>query len=128
MFLSYFLKYFVLILFRRKVEDLQFRIDKESITKGDLEVKPHQPSKASAGAVFRNMDITTVARTGSRGVAGIPTSGLWAMAEGLPALQPVTMHLSSGSWVKFSLPSFMLPDSKPCIEVTQVINLAVFPK
>lgn len=80
MFLSYFLKYFVLILFHRKVEDLQFRIDKESITKGDLEVKPHQPSKASAGAVFRNMDITTVARTGSRGGGRNPH--LWAVGYG----------------------------------------------
>lgn len=52
MFPSYFLKYFVLILFHRKVEDLQFRVEEESITKGDLEVKPHQPSKASRGAVF----------------------------------------------------------------------------
>lgn len=100
MFLSYFLKYFVLILFHRKVEDLQFRIEEESITKGDLEVKPHQPSKASAGVVFRNTDNTTVARTGGRK----PTTGLWAVAEGLPALQPVSMPLNSGSWEKFSLP------------------------
>lgn len=26
----------------RKVEDLQFRVEEESITKGDLEVIPHQ--------------------------------------------------------------------------------------
>lgn len=79
-FLSYFLKYFVLILFHRKVEDLQFRVEEESITKGDLEVKPHRPSKASAGAVFRNLDKTTVARTGSRGGGRNPH--LWAVGYG----------------------------------------------
>lgn len=103
-FLSYFLKYFVLILFHRKVEDLQFRIEEESITKGDLEVKPHQPSKASAGAVFRNTDNSTVARTGGGGGGRKPTAGQWAVAEGLPALQPVTIPLNSGSWEKFSPP------------------------
>lgn len=46
MFLSYSLKCFVLVLFHRKVEDLQFRVEEESITKGDLEVKPHQLPKA----------------------------------------------------------------------------------
>lgn len=40
----------------------------------------------------------------AEGVAGIPASGLWAVAEGLPALRPDTVHLNSGSWVKFSLP------------------------
>lgn len=67
MFLSYFLTCFVLILFHRKVEDLQFRVEEESITKGDLEVKPHQLSKAFMGTVLRNTDKIVVVRTGSRG-------------------------------------------------------------
>ena len=69
-----------MILFHRKVEDLQFRVEEESITKGDLEVKPHQPSKASAGAVFRNLDKTTVARPGSR--EGGRNPHLWAVGYG----------------------------------------------
>jgi len=34
---------------KRKVEDLQFRVEEESITKGDLEVKPVQLSTAFMG-------------------------------------------------------------------------------
>lgn len=46
---SRFLKRFVSLSFHRKVEDLQFRVEEESITKGDLEVKPLQLLEAFMG-------------------------------------------------------------------------------
>lgn len=40
-----FLIAFVSLSFPRKVEDLQFRVEEESITKGDLEVIPYDLAK-----------------------------------------------------------------------------------
>lgn len=88
LFLSYFPQCFVPVSFHRKVEDLQFRVEEESITKGDLEVKPLQLLKRLWVPMFRNVDRiivpADVARTGSRGMAGAQplASGAVGMAAG----------------------------------------------
>lgn len=113
LFLRYFLKRFLSISFHRKVEDLQFRVEEESITKGDLEVKPLQLSRAFMGPhvwkcgrnhLCQPKWPEQAAEEGWQGPRLWP-AGLWAwLPEGTG--QPLSLGLShptSGGPVKFSL-------------------------
>lgn len=77
MVLSYFLKCFVSILPHRKVEDLQFRVEEESITKGDLEVKPLQLSKRVWVPVFSDVDEVSGLTWPERAAEGRQEPGPW---------------------------------------------------
>lgn len=120
---------FGLRLFHRKVEDLQFRVEEESITKGDLEVNPSSSLELLCVLVWGNMgdimcQLPGVPRTSwSPLVKGHWSAALWLRWQ-CPALSCGSGVLVPGVGPVLS-PLLLSLCSEPWTSLRQVINLAV---